>query len=638
MLTAKIENHFESYRKEKEQFIQRLQADLQKSIAENVTLKATITTLTELLTKLQQSVDKLSKKLELLEGDNVKLLQEVLAPKCDKILADTAKQKESKQLEFDLPEAKADRERVANAMAELKASGTEVKAHIRRKKAPKEIELSSGVRISQNVPVVVERILPDEVKDLPEELYEIINVEERMVLARQASTCVAIKYEKVVARIKTEAEYLDDVKKAEKIAQQETISPVTPAQERSDVADGQATQAIFIQQVTESQSVILPSSEYLCVLQAVGGKIFRAKIPGLLKDKSAYDVSFVAKTIIDKLINYLPLYRQNKEFMRNGVYLSESVLTALFLDAAKFLEPIYCALKSSILSSGILLADETWMRVGFPKEPGKKMPHGYYWIFYGDKDEAMAVYCPSRSTTELRSILGDFCGKLVTDDYQSYTEYVTERNKTEPNIQHGLCWAHTTRYFQEARGSDPDFVDVIRKEISDLYDIEAEARENNFSPPQLLKARQERVTPIVDKIFSLLKSAKSGRIYLPKSPVSKAINYALDNEKELRLFLNHADVPPDTNAIERLLRPIPMGRKNYMFCTTVHGAEALAILQSLIFSCNTANINAYDYLVDVLQRIDRHPSSQVADLIPRRWKEKFSATPLRSPLFMATHK
>ena len=119
---------------------------------------------------------------------------------------------------------------------------------------------------------------------------------------------------------------------------------------------------------------------------------------------------------------------------------------------------------------------------------------------------------------------------------------------------------------------------------------------------------------------------------LPSNPLTAALSYALERRLGLEVYLTDPDVPIDTNHLERALRAIPMGRKAWLFCWTEVGAKYVGILQSLLVTCRLHRINPYDYLVDVLQRIDRHPASEVHLLTPRLWKQHFAANPLRSPL------
>ena len=144
--------------------------------------------------------------------------------------------------------------------------------------------------------------------------------------------------------------------------------------------------------------------------------------------------------------------------------------------------------------------------------------------------------------------------------------------------------------------------------------------------------RAENSKPIVDEFFSWLHKAFEKQILLPSSPFTKAASYALKRESALRVFLEFPDVPLDTNEVERALRPIPMGKKNWLFCSTEVGARYIGIIQSLIQSCRLQGVDPYTYLVDVLQRIDTHPAIEVHLLTPRLWKEHFAENPLRSDI------
>ena len=116
---------------------------------------------------------------------------------------------------------------------------------------------------------------------------------------------------------------------------------------------------------------------------------------------------------------------------------------------------------------------------------------------------------------------------------------------------------------------------------------------------------------------------------------AKALNYIRTRETELRVFLEDPDVPMDTNHLERGLRPIPMGKRNWLFSWTEIGAERIGLIQSLLVTCRIQGVDPYTYLVDVLQRISAHPASQVIELTPREWKVKFADHPMKSDLALA---
>ena len=145
--------------------------------------------------------------------------------------------------------------------------------------------------------------------------------------------------------------------------------------------------------------------------------------------------------------------------------------------------------------------------------------------------------------------------------------------------------------------------------------------------------RVEHSKAIVERFFVFAEQQIQAQGLLPTNPLTKALAYALERRAGLEVFLEDPDIPLDTNHLERALRVIPMGRKNWLFCWTEVGAQYVGVLQSLISTCRLHDINPYDYLVDVLQRIDTHPAAKVHELTPRLWKEKFADNPLRSPLY-----
>jgi len=147
-----------------------------------------------------------------------------------------------------------------------------------------------------------------------------------------------------------------------------------------------------------------------------------------------------------------------------------------------------------------------------------------------------------------------------------------------------------------------------------------------------LENRTEQVRPEVEAFFTWLRATVEKQVLLPTHPFLKAAHYALEAEAGLRVFLEYPDVPIDTNHLEREIRPIALGRKNWLFCSTEIGAYYVGVVQSLLATCRLQGIAPYTYLVDVLQRLDTHPQSLVHQLTPRLWKEHFAGNPLTSDL------
>ena len=166
--------------------------------------------------------------------------------------------------------------------------------------------------------------------------------------------------------------------------------------------------------------------------------------------------------------------------------------------------------------------------------------------------------------------------------------------------------------------------------VGAVYACEQAIREQNLIGAEKVAYRNTHARPIVDAFFAWAEAAARDAALLPSNPLTKALHYALERRAGLSVYLDDPDVSIDTNHLERALRPIPLGRKNWLFCWSEVGAETVATIQSLLVSCRLHNVDPYDYLVEVLQSIDRHPATDVEQLIPRRWKQLFAAEPLRS--------
>jgi transposase len=351
--------------------------------------------------------------------------------------------------------------------------------------------------------------------------------------------------------------------------------------------------------------------------------------PPTVLEKSYADVSFLAGILIDKFMYHLPLYRQHQRLAAAGVHLGRSTLTNLVHRTAELLRPVYAAQMRSILASAVLAMDETPIKAGRKKRPPPQrgaMRTAYFWPIYGDRDEIAFPFATTRGSEVVREALKDYAGVLLSDGYRVYELYAEAVN----GIVHAQCWSHARRHFEEAESSEPRRCVEALEMIGELYHCEKQMRELGLPAEKMLAYRAEHAKPVVDRFFAWLRSALETEVFLPTNPFTKAANYALTREKALRVFLEYPDVPLDTNHLERSIRPIAMGRKAWLFCWTEIGAEYVGIVQSLLSTCRVQGIDPYTYLVDVLQRIDRHPAKDVELLTPRLWKEHFAGNPLKS--------
>lgn len=350
--------------------------------------------------------------------------------------------------------------------------------------------------------------------------------------------------------------------------------------------------------------------------------------PAGVIEGSRADVSFMAGMLVDKFAYHLPLYRQHQRLAGAGVKVSRAWLTQIAQTSIALLEPIFNAQLQSIRNSRVKLMDETPIKAGVGG-PGK-MKKGQMWPVMGEEDEICFLFFPGRGGKYVSEALGEKPpdkAVLQTDGYRVYASYAQRLG-----ITHAQCWAHCRREFFDARRIEPERVDQALEFIGKLYEVEAEIRDEELDDQAKLARRKEKAEPVANDFFAWIDKLFEKQGFLPSSPFTKAMAYARERKEGLTVYLKDAGVAIDTNAIERALRVIPMGRRNWLFCWTELGAHQVGIMQSLLVTCKLHGIDPYDYLVDVLQRISEHPASKVEELTPRRWKELFAATPMRSPL------
>jgi transposase len=351
--------------------------------------------------------------------------------------------------------------------------------------------------------------------------------------------------------------------------------------------------------------------------------------PPAVIEGSRADVSFIAGLLVDKFAYHLPLYRQHQRLADAGIEVSRAWLTRLVHRAAALLEPIYEAQLDSIRQSRVKAMDETPIKAGTQGQG--KMKTGYFWPVYGEQDEIVFPFFPTRSGHAVREALGQGPAAggavLLSDGYEVYARYAEKTG-----ITHAQCWAHTRRKFVQAEAAEPEAVAQALDHIGELYAVEVHIREQQLCGEAKRRYRVEHAQPVVETFFAWADDQFTQQGLLPSNPLTTALSYALARRQGLQVYLTDPAVPIDTNHLERALRAIPMGRKAWLFAWTEVGAKYVGILQSLLVTCRLHQVNPYDYFVDVLQRIDRHPASEVHLLTPRLWKQHFAANPLRSPL------
>jgi hypothetical protein len=321
------------------------------------------------------------------------------------------------------------------------------------------------------------------------------------------------------------------------------------------------------------------------------------------------------------------LYRQHRRLEDAGIHLSRSTLLYWNQRTIGLLEPIYEAQLAHLLEGSVLACDETPSKAGPHKAKGK-MKQAWFWPLYGEDDEICFTFSPTRARQHLETILEGFTGTLLSDGYAAYARYAESNQK----VTHAQCWSHTRRQFLKAEKIEPEATRQALAFIQKLYRVEEEIRNRGLDGQKKQDHRTEHARPVVEAFFAWCEQQIRREDLLPRNPLARALNYARERQAALKVYLTDPNVPIDTNHLERALRPIPMGRKNWLFSWTEAGAAQVGIIQSLITTCRLQGIDPYTYLVDVLQRVSSHPASRVEELTPRRWKELFADHPMKSDL------
>lgn len=346
------------------------------------------------------------------------------------------------------------------------------------------------------------------------------------------------------------------------------------------------------------------------------GKLKAAAFPEPVIDSRYADISLLVGLLMDKFLYHLPIYRQHQRMAALGIDVSRGSLVNWVLAVISLLEPIYRAQESSVLESKVLSMDETPHKAGRRDGPGK-LGVSQFWFLYGDKNEVYIHNNESKGAEVIRKLLKDkFHGTLLSDGAPAY-----EKIAAELQLLHAECWAHARRNFVEAEEQEPEGAKLAVAFIKEIYVAEAAA------PTKLeekLEYRLAKIKPLVVTFFEWLTKERSRVSLLPKNSYTKAVQYAAAREASLRVFLSNPEVPIDNNHTERQIRPLVLGRKNYLFCWSELGAKSVAMIQSLLLTCQLHDVDPHEYLTDVLTRISTHSQFDIAELTPRQWKAKFS--------------
>ena len=340
----------------------------------------------------------------------------------------------------------------------------------------------------------------------------------------------------------------------------------------------------------------------------------QAPVPPHIIDKGLATTGLLASVLIMKYADHLPLYRQESIFERAGLRIARSTLADWVGACGAQLEPLVDALRDCVLSHSVLHADET--PLNYHNHQKKAVKRGYVWAYAPGPFESLKAiiydFKPGRSGAYAREFLGDWRGSLMCDDYAGYKALFASGDIIE-----GGCWAHARRKFHAIYETNSSTVaEQALKQIQLLYQHEAVAK--GLSPPERLAYRREHMSSLLDAFEIWLQAQQM--LVPPNSAIAKAIRYTLSNWTALTRLLDNAQMPIDNNAVENLIRPLAIGRKNWLFAGSEIAGRRGAAIMSLIHSAKLNGLDPQAYLKDVLERLPTQKAKDIDELLPHHWQ------------------
>jgi len=339
-----------------------------------------------------------------------------------------------------------------------------------------------------------------------------------------------------------------------------------------------------------------------------------AEPPAFLVAKGLPTDDLAIQVVIAKYADHLPLYRQSAIWARQGVHLSRSTLCGWVGAVADRLRPVWEAIGAEVRAGPYLHLDDTPIRV----QAKNRCLLGRLWT-YGVPDAVHLRYTPSRAGCWPGDFLRDYRGYVVGDAYAGHHALFTDGTRIEIG-----CMTHVRRKFNDLRDQEREALAMIER-FAPLYHIEAELRRANADPPTVLARRQRDAVPLLADIRRHLDRIAS--IVTPQHPLGRAVSYALNQWTVCTRYADSGILPIDNNLAERSIRPVALGRKNYLFLGSGEdgGGDWAAIAYSIIGSCALNHLDPHRYLLDIAPLLTNPRFSDHAAITPRIWAKRQAA-------------
>jgi transposase len=346
--------------------------------------------------------------------------------------------------------------------------------------------------------------------------------------------------------------------------------------------------------------------------------VVSAPLPPRIIEKCLASDRIVIDTVVSKYCNHTPLHRQSVILERDiGLEISRATLDGWVLKVGELLVPMVAAMRRELITGSYIQADETPVDVQTREGQGKNH-QAYLWQYSRPGGTVVFDFRLGRGRDGPKRFLGKFEGILQTDGYTAYDQI------GGPNMVHAACWAHARRQFFEAvqlNPRDPVATPIVAR-MDELFAVDAEARRTVIGLTGRHAMRQERAKPLLDDIRSKIEEAQW--IALPSSALSKACQYALTLWKKLTRFLEYPALELSTNLAENSMRPVALGRKNWMHIGSPHAGPKVAAILSIVESCRRLKLPVREYLAAVLPGLADRPIQRLPDLTPAAWVAQHS--------------
>jgi len=352
------------------------------------------------------------------------------------------------------------------------------------------------------------------------------------------------------------------------------------------------------------------------LLQDIEKQVITAPMPALPIAKSYAGATVLADIIIDKYVNHLPFYRQIQMFKQQGISIAPATINGWFGNVADLMRPAYYRLKELVLSSGYIQSDETTIPI-INNEKHKTI-NGYIWMIRAVTEDLVFFHYDygSRAQKVALQLFKDYQGVIQTDGYAVYDIYENKKGVLPIG-----CWAHARRKFEEALKEDEVRASYALEQIGLLYQVERRADIENLSDEERSELRSRLSYPIMVAFEKWI--IKEYPKVLPKGRIGKALMYTYNIYHKLTRYHLDGRLKIDNNLGENAIRPIALGRKNWLFCGNHESAENAAIMYSMLGCCKAHKVNFRDWLVFFLNNIHKYDddyTKDLAELLPHNFK------------------